>query len=306
MATTVLLPAGPWVVMVPLEGGTPTSFSRSPDRRPVVSALADPRKAPLPAALWEAIRALSPSTRLAVASGVLRAEVERETGQPFQPATLEELRAARTRCPWPTGNEERGYVRQVAGASLEEALRSPVEVLITFAREEERVERAVEREARASESFLAAPGSALDEYVVAWRKSRAQLVTHHRALLDALEREARQTVPNLSAVVGARVAARLVAEAGGLTPLGRMRASRLQLLGSRRRPSPERGPRFGVLYRADRMDDVPPGRRAAYARSLAALAAIAVRADATTHANIAPVLLARRDRRIQDLSRRRT
>ncbi|MGA8711381.1 MAG: C/D box methylation guide ribonucleoprotein complex aNOP56 subunit, partial [Thermoplasmata archaeon] len=77
------------------------------------------------------------------------------------------------------------------------------------------------------------------------------------------------------------------------------------LLGSRRRPSPERGPRFGIIFRADRLGDVPIGRRGAYARSLAALAAIAIRADAHTHRNISVDLVARRDRRIESLRRRR-
>ena len=124
-------------------------------------------------------------------------------------------------------------------------------------------------------------------------------------LRRTLESEARLRVPNLAAVVGPRVGARLVAAAGGISELARMPAPRIQLLGSRRRPSPERGPRFGVLYRADRMADVPIGRRGAYARTLAALAAIAIRADAHTHRDISAGLVARRDRRVETLRRRR-
>jgi RNA processing factor Prp31 len=52
------------------------------------------------------------------------------------------------------------------------------------------------------------------------------------------------------------------------------------------------------------MADVPAGRRGAYARSLGALAAIAVRADATTRSAISKGLVARRDRRIEQLRKR--
>ncbi|MGC2360391.1 MAG: hypothetical protein WA691_08845, partial [Thermoplasmata archaeon] len=91
---------------------------------------------------------------------------------------------------------------------------------------------------------------------------------------------------------------------GGVAALARMRAGRIQLLGTRRRPSPDRGPRYGILYRAYGMSDVPPGRRGAYARSLGAMAAIAVRADASTRATISNGLVARRDRRIAQLQSR--
>ena len=134
--------------------------------------------------------------------------------------------------------------------------------------------------------------------------ARAALARHHAGLVDLLERTARDVAPNLAEVVGERIAARLIAAAGSVTALSRMNASRIQLLGSRRRPSPERGPRYGILYRGVRMNDLPIACRGAYARSLASLAAVAVRADATTHAPIAAKLVARRDRRVEDLRRR--
>ncbi len=161
------------------------------------------------------------------------------------------------------------------------------------------------REARAAESFIPVPDSPLDRHLVAWGRARGALGDLEEALRETLESEAHRLVPNLSAVVGPRTAARLVALAGGVGALARMPSARIQLLGSRRRPSPERGPRFGILYRADRLADVPIGRRGAYARSLAALAAIAVRADASTHRDISAGLVARRDRRVEALRRRR-
>ena len=137
------------------------------------------------------------------------------------------------------------------------------------------------------------------EYTSEWGRFRADLDRHHDALIARLERAAERAVPNLSAVVGPRVAARLVAAAGGIAPLGRMSASRLQLLGARhragrkpwteiRRPGPH-GPR----------PRVPPAARGAFARSVAALAAIAARADATTRASLIAILTARKERRLR-------
>ncbi len=293
MALAVVLAAGPNVFLLSSSGDAPRSFGRAD------------RSSALPAALVDAVRALPSGERVGGAGAGLRAELAERTRRPIDAVGSADLRAARNRVAWLQGPEERTYLRSLAEHALATALRSPVEVLITLAREEERVERSVERERRAAEAFLGVEDSSLDEYARAWTEHRGRVAAHHRRLESLLEGEARRTLPNLTALVGPRVAARLLAHAGSLEALGRLRGPRLQLLGARRRPSAERGPRFGVIYRADRMDDVPPVRRAAYARSLAALAAIGARADATTHANVAGLLVARRDRRIHDLLRRR-
>lgn len=259
----------------------------------------------LPAPLWEALEGFPPGTTITTDSESLAAVVTARLGRVVRAATTLELRAARAALPLPASTEERRVLLGVAWNALERALRTPEEVLITLTREEERVERAVGREARAAESFLVVPGSSLAEYVRRWTGVRASLEQHHAMLEDLVRLHARTVVPNLSAVVGERAAARLVSEAGGVAPLARMRAGRIQLLGTRRRPSPDRGPRYGILYRSEGMAEVPPGRRGAYARSLGALAAIAVRADATTHASISRALVLRRDRRIAQLRARR-
>jgi snoRNA binding domain, fibrillarin len=260
---------------------------------------------PVPGTLERALRELPVGTALAADAPRVAATLARSLGRPVPLATLDELRAARRRLVEPDRGKEREYLLRVAARLLEHVLNSPEEVLISLAREEERVERAVGREARAADAFLAPEGSPLREYAAVWATVRGQLERHHRDLLERTRVQARRVVPNLSAVVGERTAARLVAAAGGVAALARMRAPRLQLLGSRRRPSPERGPRFGLVYRADRMDDVPPDRQGAYARSLGALAAIAARADAITQADLSRTLVARRDRRVEQLRKQR-
>ncbi len=257
----------------------------------------------LPSGLERSIRDLPREMEVRADSASRSDRLAGTLRRPVGLASVAELRLARRRLPPLSRDEERRTILAIGAASLERTLASPEEILVSLAREEERVERAVGREARASEAFLAPAGSTLEEYAQSWSDLREAFERHRLGLVGRLREQARRVVPNLSAVVGESVAARLVAAGGGVAALARMRAPRLQLLGSRRRPSAERGPRYGVLFRAERMGDVPVDRRGAYARSLAALAAIAVRADATTHSAIAAQLVARRDRRIEQLRR---
>jgi len=259
-----------------------------------------------PAELLRALERVDPASPIVVCGAPLLQRLQAELHRPLRRATPEEWHTALAALPAPELKAERQQVLDRARADLEAALRSPEEILVSLAREEERLERSLGREERASETFIAVEGTVLAEYARAWAAARSALREHHEGLLRRLEAATRRAVPNLSAIVGARTAARLVAAGGGVAPLARMSASRLQLLGSRRRPSAERGPRYGAIYRADGLDDVPPERRAAFARSLAALAAIAVRADALTHADLAPRLVRRRDLRREQLRRRRS
>lgn len=257
----------------------------------------------LPSALRE--RLVVPGLELAASSAALAGQLSDELGRTVVLAPLGPIRAVRSKIPVSPLAEERARLLAVARAALTKALRDPEEVLITLAREEERLERAVGREARAAESFYEVPEPSVREFLRRWADVRASLGAHHATLERLIIERARAVAPNLSALLGERTAARLVAEAGGVAALARMRAGRIQLLGSRRRPSPERGPRYGLLFRADGMAEVPPGRRGAYARSLAALAAIAARADGSTRSSIAEQLVARRDRRIEQLRSRK-
>jgi hypothetical protein len=299
------------VALAVVVGRGPVLFLAGPGPDPPVAyrlgkGVAPPAGEPLPDALARAVRALPPDVGLRCDSRTTAERLRQATGLEAALATVEDLRSARRRIPPPDPASERRFVLETAGAALEAALRAPDEILITLAREEERFERAVGRESRAAESFLPVPNSPLSVYAGVWTGLRAGLESHHQALLEALGAQAQAVVPNLCALLGERTAARLVSAAGGVDALGRMGAGRIQLLGTRRRPSPERGPRYGLVYRADRMSDVPAGRRGAFARSLGALAAIAARADATTHADLTRTLVARRDRRVTQLRGRRS
>jgi len=302
---TLVVGNGPLLfILGPGERAIAGPFPIDPDLRRAAVRFNELGRDDLPAELVASIDpARAEETVLAAPARIARA-LEERLHRPVGEPNIDELRTARAAVPLLDASTERRFFLALGRVRLEEAMRSPEEVLITLAREEDRVERSVGREARAAESFVRVPGSPLDHHLDTWTRARDALGDLEDALRHSLESQAKLLVPNLSAVVGPRTAARLVATAGGVRPLARMPSARLQLLGSRRRPSPERGPRFGVLYRADRMADVPIGRRGAYARSLAALAAIAVRVDATTRRDLSAALVSRRDRRVDELRRK--
>ncbi|MGA8275347.1 MAG: hypothetical protein WB852_03510 [Thermoplasmata archaeon] len=306
MGTTVVVAEGPRIDLVDLSApGGAEAFLLDRDLLRAAERLFDLRPADLPPGLIERLVRVPTTQRVVAGDAALARTLTVRSGRPVPRADLDELRAARAVIWRAPPREERPFALALARLTLERALRSPEEVLISLAREEERLERALGREERAAAAFLPVAGTPLAEYRIAWEAARATLRMHHAGLEQMLEQSARNLVPNLSAVIGEKVAARLVAAAGGLPPLGRMSAARLQLLGTRRRPSPERGPRFGIIYRAVRMDEIPVDRRGAYARSLAALGVIAARADATTGRSLASVLVGRRDRRVEALRRRK-
>ncbi len=304
MRPALVVGSGPFLYLVGADGNrTLGPFLLDPDPKAAASRFEALTAADVPARLRSAVETLPEGTPVKAFPSALTGALGESLHRPVELTTIEELRRARAAIPSPDPIVERRFFLALGQLRLEKALRAPEEVLITLAREEERVERAVGRESRAAESFVRVPDSPLDLHLAAWERARGALGDLAEALRRAVDQQARRVVPNLAAVVGPRAAARLVAAAGSVGALARMPSARIQLLGSRRRPSPGRGPRFGLLYRAERVADVPLARRGAYARSLAAIAAIAVRADATTHRDISAGLVARRDRRIDSLKR---
>lgn len=302
MRATLVVARGRSLYIVP-PAERPREFRCEPRGR--TGGIAPPAEPDLPPSLVAGLAGTDPAVPIVACGPSLAERLTAQVGRPIRTAGPAEWRSALEQLPPPEPAAEREEILRRARSDLEAALRSPEEVLVSLAREEERVERTVGREARAAEAFVAVPGTVLAEVARNGERARELLADHHRELVRRLEAEARQTVPNLSAVVGARTAARLVAAAGGLGALARMSSSRVQLLGSRRRPDPERGPRFGVIYLAEGSERIPQGRRGAYARSLASLAVVAVRADRFTHRDLAGPLQRRRDARRDDLMRRR-
>ncbi len=113
-----------------------------------------------------------------------------------------------------------------------------------------------------------------------YRSAEASRAALERALEVAVPRRA----PNLSALLGPLLAARLIAKAGGVARLGRLPASTLQVLGAERAFFEHlRGraphPRHGLLFLHPTIQGAPKRLRGKLARALAGKAAIAARRD---------------------------
>jgi hypothetical protein len=256
----------------------------------------------VPSSVLDWVRHRSSSSPVPVSDRPLQEWLERQGLQASLPPMPERRRIRAVA--FQPDRDERALHLALARRRLEHAMAAPEASLSALAREEERVERVLRRETNAADNWVSEGTPVLSDYARLSARTRDQLVRHLRELTAALEAQARKVAPNLSAVVGPVVAARLIAVAGGLEPLSRMDASRIQLLGARRRFGPGRSPRFGILYHAEGMTQVPPNRAGALARSAAALAAIAARVDATSGRAISAELVRRRDRRIAQLNGR--
>jgi nucleolar protein 56 len=111
-----------------------------------------------------------------------------------------------------------------------------------------------------------------------------QLADTRTALAKEVSARANDVMPNTSALIGGLVAARLMANAGGLLPLSRLPASALQVLGARtalfahlKTHSPS--PKHGIIFQHRRVHNAPRDIRGRVARVLAGKLAIAARLD---------------------------
>jgi nucleolar protein 56 len=111
-----------------------------------------------------------------------------------------------------------------------------------------------------------------------------QLADTRTALAKEVSARANEVLPNTSALIGGLVAARLMANAGGLLPLSRLPASAIQVLGARtalfahlKTHSPS--PKHGIIFQHRRVHNAPRDIRGRVARVLAGKLAIASRLD---------------------------
>ncbi|MGA8710816.1 MAG: hypothetical protein ACLP8Y_01205 [Thermoplasmata archaeon] len=105
-----------------------------------------------------------------------------------------------------------------------------------------------------------------------------------RALQEAVDASSPLRTPNLTALLGPELAARMVAQAGGLDRLARLPSSTVQVLGAERAFFEHlRGhappPRHGLLFLHPAVQSAPRAERGKLARALAGKVAIAARLD---------------------------
>src|SRR5256712_12861148 len=139
----------------------------------------------------------------------------------------------------------------------------------------------------------------------------AKLVGDQRKAIEAyVERSARELAPNVSAVTGPILAARLVSLAGGVEDLARAPSGTVQLLGAERAlfrhlRTGSRPPEPGGPFPHPSVHGAPPWQRRAIARAFAAKISLAARADAYTKRTIGPDLLKDLELTIEEIRRRK-
>jgi len=132
-------------------------------------------------------------------------------------------------------------------------------------------------------------GAELSEEDIAQMQALCQNVLELYNMRQSLERYAdsvmKEVAPNISAIAGPLLGARLIAFAGGLRSLAKMPASTVQVLGAekalfRALRSGTRPPKHGIIFQHSLIQEAKPWQRGKVARGLAGKISIAARVDA--------------------------
>jgi len=110
------------------------------------------------------------------------------------------------------------------------------------------------------------------------------LAESKRRIFDYVESRMNFIAPNISAIVGASIAAKLMGAAGGLTKLSKMPANNISLLGQQKKVSTgfstaTQLPHTGFIYYSQLVQDCPPDLRRKVARIVGAKCTLAARVD---------------------------
>ncbi|OSX60511.1 hypothetical protein POSPLADRAFT_1183059 [Postia placenta MAD-698-R-SB12] len=130
-----------------------------------------------------------------------------------------------------------------------------------------------------SDSDIAHINSLCDQ-VISITAYRTQLAEYLRNRMNAI-------APNLTALVGELVGARLISHAGSLLNLAKHPASTVQILGAekalfRALKTKHDTPKYGLIYHASLIGQAPPKLKGKMARMVATKAALSIRVDALT------------------------
>ena len=115
-------------------------------------------------------------------------------------------------------------------------------------------------------------------------KNILELFDLRKKLEDQVEEQMKKNAPNITAVLGTTVGARILAKAGSLNKLATMPASTIQVLGAekalfRALKTGSNPPKHGLLFQHTVVHAAPRWQRGKIARAIAAKAAIASRVD---------------------------
>ncbi|MFC4450236.1 NOP5/NOP56 family protein [Halorussus aquaticus] len=128
------------------------------------------------------------------------------------------------------------------------------------------------------------PASPTEERLISLARRTADLADESDALREFIERETADVAPNLAAMAGPVLAARLMSLAGGLESLAKKPSGTVQVLGAedalfahlRGRAS---SPKHGVIFTHEYVRGTRPEKRGSAARTLAGKLTIAARVD---------------------------
>jgi len=138
--------------------------------------------------------------------------------------------------------------------------------------------------AYARELAARTPEDPVEERLVSLAERVVALDDEAEALRSFVDRSTPEVAPNLAALAGPDLAARLIALAGGLEPLAKKPSGTVQVLGAEgslfahlRGGAPS--PKHGVIYLHEAVRGTDPDERGSTARALAGKLAIAARID---------------------------
>ena len=168
----------------------------------------------------------------------------------------------------------------------------------------------VEKILKAAETSMGAPLGKFDADIIMKLASEiSDLYKLREEIEDYLETAMDEVAPNLKALVGAKLGARLLSLAGGLKELAMMPASTIQVLGAekalfRHLRSGAKPPKHGVIFQYPAINRSPWWQRGKIARALAGKLAIAARVDYFSGEYIAEELKQEIEQRIQEIKQK--
>ncbi|KAJ6627353.1 hypothetical protein B0H10DRAFT_1994052 [Mycena sp. CBHHK59/15] len=165
-----------------------------------------------------------------------------------------------------------GFRTNAASTSFEAILPEDLEAVLKAAAE-------ISMGTEISDSDIAHIHSLCDQ-VISISAYRTQLAEYLRNRMSAI-------APNLTALVGELVGARLISHAGSLLSLAKHPASTVQILGAekalfRALKTKHDTPKYGLIYHASLIGQAPPKLKGKMARMVATKAALSIRVDALT------------------------
>ncbi len=133
-----------------------------------------------------------------------------------------------------------------------------------------------------------------------------ELYSLRQVLQNYADATVEEVAPNVQALLGSLLAARLISIAGGLTNLAKMPASTIQVLGAekalfRALKTGARPPKHGIIFQEPLIHDAKKWQRGKISRVLAGKTAIAARTDAFSGRYIGDSLKADLEKRVTEI-----